>query len=190
MAQAKTLNSAELRRVLDYIATRKHAKRNRAMLLLTHLSGMRVGEVAALKWLDVVNADGQIREEIRLSADQTKGRHPRTAYISAKLRKELQLYLAAIKPREGDWAFFYTQKNPRRGFTPNTLAQYFFNMYRGAGIDGASSHSGRRSFGTQLSSKGTSIRVLMRLMGHQNISTTIGYVDASDDMLRKAVELA
>jgi hypothetical protein len=26
-------------------------------------------------------------------------------------------------------------------------------------------------------------------MGHRNISTTIGYVDASDDMLRKAVDL-
>jgi integrase/recombinase XerD len=33
------------------------------------------------------------------------------------------------------------------------------------------------------------IAVLMRAMGHRNISTTIGYVDANDDMLRKAVEL-
>jgi integrase/recombinase XerD len=84
-------------------------------------------------------------------------------------------------------AFFYTQKHPRRGFTPNTLTQLFFNLYRGAGIEGASSHSGRRTFATSLSSKGASIRVLMKLMGHRNISTTIGYVDASDDMLRRAV---
>lgn len=48
MAKAKTFSSTELRRVLDYIATRKHAARNRAMLLLTHWGGMRVGEVAAL----------------------------------------------------------------------------------------------------------------------------------------------
>jgi integrase/recombinase XerD len=40
-----------------------------------------------------------------------------------------------------------------------------------------------------MSSKGVGIRVLMRAMGHRNISTTIGYVDASDDMLRKAVDL-
>jgi len=33
------------------------------------------------------------------------------------------------------------------------------------------------------------VRVLMRAMGHRNISTTIGYIDASDDMLRKAVSL-
>lgn len=54
---------------------------------------------------------------------------------------------------------------------------------------GASSHSGRRSFATVMSSKGVGIRLLMRAMGHRHISTTIGYVDASDDMLRKAVDL-
>jgi integrase/recombinase XerD len=88
-----------------------------------------------------------------------------------------------------DWAFFATQKEPRRGFTANTLAQYFHSLYRGAGIDGASSHSGRRSFATALASRGVGVRVLMRAMGHRNISTTIGYIDASDDMLRKAVSL-
>ena len=42
MKQAKTLNAQELRRVLDYIATRKHAARNRAMLLMTFYAGLRV----------------------------------------------------------------------------------------------------------------------------------------------------
>ena len=32
MAQAKTLTAAELRRATDYIATRPHAARNRAIL--------------------------------------------------------------------------------------------------------------------------------------------------------------
>ena len=49
MSQAKTLTERELRKVLSYIALRKHATRNRAMLLVTHWSGMRVGEVAALR---------------------------------------------------------------------------------------------------------------------------------------------
>ena len=190
MAQAKTLTAAELRRATDYIATRPHAVRNRAMLLMTHLAGLRVGEVALLSWSDAVDTNGQVREEIRLNADQTKGRHPRTVYVSPKLRKELQAYVNSISARAPEAALFYTQKHPRRGFTPNTLTQLFFNLYRGAGIEGASSHSGRRTFATSLSSKGASIRVLMKLMGHRNISTTIGYVDASDDMLRRAVELA
>jgi integrase/recombinase XerD len=110
-------------------------------------------------------------------------------FLSPKLLKELECYVSTAKRREAHWAFFATQKEPQRGFTANTLAQYFFQLYKGAGVDGASSHSGRRSFATSLSSKGVGVRVLMRAMGHRNISTTIGYIDASDDMLRKAVAL-
>jgi integrase/recombinase XerD len=73
MKQAKTLTAAELRRVTDSIATRAHAVRNRAMLMMTHLAGLRVGEVAQLAWADVVTAEGTVREEVRLNADQTKG---------------------------------------------------------------------------------------------------------------------
>ena len=189
MGKAKTLNTVELRRVLDYLATRAHASRNRTMLLMTHLGGMRVGEVAALRYVDVLNCDGTIRAEINLAAEQTKGLHSRTVFLSSKLRKELVSYVAVHPVLTLDRALFYTQKNPKRGFTANTLAQYFLQLYRRVGIDGASSHSGRRSFATTLSSKGVGVRVLMRAMGHRNISTTIGYVDASDDMLRKAVDL-
>jgi integrase/recombinase XerD len=117
MAQAKTLTAAELRRATDYIATRPHAARNRAMLLTTHLAGLRVGEVALLSWSDAVDSNGQVREEVRLNADQTKGRHPRTVYISPKLQKELRAYIAATPKREPTAALFYTQKHPRRGFT-------------------------------------------------------------------------
>ena len=73
MKQAKTLTATELRRVTDSIATRAHAVRNRAMLMMTHLAGLRVGEVAQLTWSDVVTAEGAVREEVRLNADQTKG---------------------------------------------------------------------------------------------------------------------
>ena len=75
MSQARVLNSTELRRVLDYVATRKHSARNRAMLLLTHYAGMRVGEVASLRICDVLNDSGSIKEEVRLKPDQTKGKY-------------------------------------------------------------------------------------------------------------------
>jgi len=42
MPQAKVFTPTELRRVLDYVATRPHAQRNRAMLLCSHWAGMRV----------------------------------------------------------------------------------------------------------------------------------------------------
>jgi integrase/recombinase XerD len=189
MSQAKTFTPQELRRVLDHIATRQHAARNRAMLLMTHWSGMRVGEVAALQVRDVIDAQGAVRSEIRLDATQTKGKHARVVYINEKLRKELAKYIAQHPPINPEHKFFYTQKRMREGFNANTLCQHFHHLYRAAGIDGASSHSGRRSYATAMSEKGIGIRILMRALGHRNISSTILYIDASDDMLRKAVEL-
>jgi len=75
-------------------------------------------------------------------------------------------------------------------FSANTLCQHFHFLYKEAGIDGASSHSGRRTFITNLASKGVGVRVLMALAGHQNIATTQRYIDVNDDMQRVAVELA
>ena len=49
MAQARTLNDKELNLLLLYVNTRKHAARDRAMLLMTHWAGMRIGEVAAAR---------------------------------------------------------------------------------------------------------------------------------------------
>ena len=189
--QAKTLTQQELRRVLDYTATRKHSARNRALLMTTHLSGMRVGEVASLRNSDVLDAEGNIRTEIRLSAEQTKGNEARVVFVSDKLRKELELYTRLMNASNDNptLKFFYSQKRSSDGFTANTLTQFFHYLYKRAGVDGASSHSGRRTFITNLASKGVGVRVLMSLAGHKNISTTQCYIDVNDDMKRKAVEL-
>lgn len=187
--QAKTLNQQELRRVLDYTATRKHSTRNRVLVLVSFLSGMRVGEIASLRYSDVVSADGTIKNEIYLTAEQTKGSEGRTVFVSDRLRKELESYIVSYKPINTNRKFFYSQKSTSDGFTANTLTQFFHYLYKRAGIDGASSHSGRRSFATNIASKGVGIRVLQKLLGHKNIQTTSVYIYASDDMLRKAVEL-
>lgn len=185
--QAKTLTSMEIRRVLDFITTRKHAVRNRAMVLTTFLSGLRVGEVAALRYMDILDADEEVRSEVRLDATQTKGNEGRVVFINAKLQKELASYVKAVPYQNLADKLFYTQKN--EGFTANTLTQFFHYLYRAVGIEGASSHSGRRTFITNLASKGVGVRVLMELSGHKNISTTQAYIDVNDDMMRKAVEL-
>lgn len=187
MKRAKTFTEKELKQVLTYLSLRRHALRNRAMVLLTHWAGMRVGEVAALLVGDVVNADGSIKSEIRLTPEQTKGRHARTVFLGQKLRRELVAYVASLKNPKLDRQLFYTQK--RAGFTANTLCQYFHWLYKDAGIPDASSHSGRRSFITNLASKGVGVRVLMSLAGHRNISTTQAYIDVNDEMQRAAVDL-
>jgi integrase/recombinase XerD len=185
--QAKTFTSVELRRVLDYVATRKHSARNRAMVLLTHWGGLRVGEVAGMRYEDVLDADGNVKREVLLRAEMTKGKNARTLFVSDKLHKELTTYVRTIPASTLSEKLFYTQKS--EGFSANTLAQFFYFLYKNAGIANASSHSGRRTFITTLADKGVGVRVLMSLAGHKSISTTQAYIDVNDDQKRKAVEL-
>ena len=187
--QAKTLTAEELRRVLDYTATRKHSTRNRALVLSSFYSGCRVGELSSLTYTDVVDDAGSVRDEIRLKAENTKTKEARIVFVSIKLKKELQKYADFYKPANTQQKFFYSQKRTSDGYNANTLTQFFHYLYKRAGVFGASSHSGRRTFITNLASKGVGVRVLASLAGHRNISTTQAYIDVNDDMKRKAVEL-
>lgn len=185
--QAKTLNERELQRLLDYVAKTKAAKRNRAILLLTHLAGMRVGEVAAVRVCDVVASDGTVRDEINLSAAQTKGNRSRSVLLNERMRAELSSYIQTIRVRDPKQALFSTQRSA--AFSANSLTQVVNGLYKQAGLDGASSHSGRRGFLTNLAEKGVSVRVMMALAGHRNMATTQRYIDLRPGVLRNAVEL-
>ncbi len=148
--QAKTLTAQEIRKVLDYVATRHHSHRNRIGLLLTFYAGLRSKEVASLRYGDVLDADGKVKSEIYLTAEQTKGSKTGTVFVSEKLRKELQAYIAQVPCPNTHDKLIYTQKKGSEGFTANTLTQHFHYLYKRAGINGASSHSGRRTFITNL----------------------------------------
>lgn len=197
MKQARTLNQKELNLLLLYINTRKHATRDKVMVLMTYWAGMRIGEVAAIKIKDVLANDGTIRHEIHLTAEQTKGKFGRTVVLPEKLRKEIKDYLqnrftenqliALTYSNQLNKPLFYTQK--RAGFDANTACYHFHMLYKNAGLDGASSHSGRRSFITSLSAKGVTLKVLMEMVGHRNLQTTQRYIEVTPDMKRAAAEL-
>ena len=198
MSQARVLTERELRKVLNFCNTQPHATRNRTMLLCTHMAGMRVGEVAALTVSDVLAMDGTVKEEIALSAQQTKGNRARTVLVPKKLRDELTSYLQqrygltnllAVTQTDTQRALFPTQKNPKRGFTANTLCQLFHKIYKDSQMYGATSHSGRRTFITKLADKGVGVRVLMALAGHKSIATTQRYIELNPTVMKAAVEL-
>jgi integrase/recombinase XerD len=176
---------------------KKYAARDRAIVLLTYWGGMRIGEVAALKIKDVLAADGNVNFEINLRSEQTKGRYGRTVVLANKLRKELKDYLLTLYTEKELMALAYsdlinkplftTQKS--EGFSANTLTYTMSMLYKDAGLHGASSHSGRRSFITKLSAKSVPLKVLMEMVGHKNLQTTQRYIDVTQDMKRAAVEL-
>ena len=99
----------------------------------------------------------------------------------------LAAYVAAHKPKQLTQPLFYTQRSV--GFTANTLTHIVNGIYKGAGISGATSHSGRRTGLTNLSERGVGVRVLMALAGHRNMATTQRYIDLRPAMLKAAVEL-
>jgi len=187
MAQAKSLTNQDIEKVLRYIDANKNAIRNRCIFLFSLYGGLRAKEIALLLIGDVLNADGTVKQEVRLTAEQTKGRHGRTIYLSQKLRDELAYYLKFKSVLFPDRPLFATCR--RFGFTANTMTQHLWWMYQRAGVSGASSHSGRRSFITTLASKGVGVRVLASLAGHRSIAVTQAYIDVNDDMKRRAVEL-
>lgn len=198
MSQAKVLSEKDVRKILLYIASHKHAARNRAMFVVLNTTGMRVGELAAIRLCDVLTPTGEIVEEIRLSRDQTKGSRGRVVVLNQKAQEEIKNYLMtrfklrdlkAVTMTDTSRALFTTQKNPNRGFSASTLAQHFHYMYKGAGITGASSHSSRRSFITKLSEMGVSVRVLMDLAGHRSLAVTQKYIESNPKLARQAVEL-
>ena len=198
MSQAKVLTEKEIKKVIKVIESKRHASRNRCMFMMTHMSGARISEVASLRICDVLASDGGIKSEVYLSAQQTKGSKGRTLYLSDKMRDEISLYLKTrfklkdllpVTMTDTFRALFTNQKDCQRGFSASTACQMFHYWYKEAKIEGASSHSGRRGFITNLANKGVHVRILQELAGHSSIAVTQKYIDVNQDKLRIAVEM-
>lgn len=189
MKQAKVPTEQEFKRLLAIVQQTRHADRNRVALMLSMYAGMRVGEIAQLTWGDVLDIEGNVRDRIRLSGEITKGGIARMVFVGDKLRRELERYRVSFEGKLPvlQKPLLLTQK--RTAFSPNTLCQLFAQLYEQAGIDGASSHSGRRWFITRLAHSGVSPKVIMTLAGHKHLTTTQRYIDVNDEMMRAAVEV-
>jgi integrase/recombinase XerD len=186
--QARTLTDKQLKMVLAHCATRRHAARDRCIIMFSFLAGLRAKELAALTVDNVKDEKGEIQDEFLLAANQTKGRKARRVYISSRLKRELESYLKSVQLRPICPALFQSQKGA--AFSSNTMCQLFLNIYAACLIDGASSHSGRRTFITTLAGKGVSVRVLAELAGHSSIAVTQRYIDVNEAQMKAAVELA
>jgi integrase/recombinase XerD len=93
--QAKILNEHQLNALLAWLDTRKHADRNRLIVLLSFKAGLRAKEIASLTWSMVMNADGDIGDHIHLTNQASKGANGRIIAMNKDLKKQL------IKVKEG-----------------------------------------------------------------------------------------
>ncbi|WP_299660258.1 site-specific integrase [uncultured Ruegeria sp.] len=189
MKQAKLLTEAEQKRVYAVIDAHRYRSRNRAIFALSLFAGLRACEIAGLKVGDVYDAQGQVRDTLYLAAGQTKGDEANTVLVSKRLAKVLGKYAATyprhIKNLQAPLIF----SAKRGGFSAQTIVNLFARFYELAGVKGASSHSGRRQFLTELADKGVNVRVIQALARHKDISTTQRYIDYNESKLRNAIEL-
>ena len=184
--QAKVLSSEELKRVYAIAKDSRMELRNVCLLDFSFKLGLRVKEMTALMISDLVDEKGDIRQEFHLKNEQSKGSNGgRCIYLTnTRLRKHLKQYLDS-RAKDLNRHLFKSQKTE---FSANSLQQLFKRFYRGAGIKGAKSHSGRRTFATTLIEKGFDIKSVSILMGHSNIQTTAKYINENPVRLGEMVK--
>ena len=102
--------------------------------------------------------------------------------------RQLQQYINTLSSIPAPNTYlFSTQKQSH--FAANTAAQHLQRLYAQAAISGATSHSGRRTWLTELSSKGMGVRILAEMAAHASIQTTQRYIDVNNEQMRSAAEL-
>jgi integrase/recombinase XerD len=183
--QAITLTDKELKRVESVIASNNHPIRNQALLTLSFKLGLRIKELASLTIEDVYQ-DGNIKLTLHLTSDKTKGeKHRDIALTNPKVITDL---LALIKLRQSEDVIFTpiaplfkSQKGSR--FSPNALSRVLKDIYVNAGLDKASSHSGRRTLITKLAENNIDVNSIRQIAGHTSLNTTMRYIQSNPNKL-------
>jgi integrase len=186
--QAKILSEDDLEDLLVYAAATRNPIRNRVIVLLSAKAGLRAGEIANLTWDMVVEPNGTISTAIELHDHAAKKRSGRLIPLHKDLRDAL-----------ASWRGVTCGVGPvvlsERGYamTPLSIVVWFARAYRAIGLEGCSSHSGRRTFITRAArlahKAGGSLRDVQLLAGHRSIQTTQRYIDGDTDAQRKLVSL-
>jgi integrase/recombinase XerD len=186
--QAKILSSDQINDLLLFATTTRSAARNRIIVLLSLKAGLRAGEIAKLTWDMVLDSARQVGSVIELRDHAAKKGSGRLIPIHLDLR-------AALSEWRGHCGGTGPVVQSERGgaMTPVSIVNWFAIAYRAIGLEGCSSHSGRRTFITRAARlvhrAGGSLRDVQLLAGHRSIQTTQRYIDGDSDAQRKLVGL-
>jgi len=185
---AKTLGGDEVRCALVLARRSRMPARNTVMILLTVQAGLRACEVARLTWAMVTDARGAVGLTIELPARAAKKGGGRRIPLHPQLRKAL------IALRGGSSGAGPVVRSERGGpMTPDSVVNWFARLYARLGLEGCSSHSGRRTFVTRaarmVAKAGGSLRDVQELAGHRSIKTTQGYIEGDALAQRRLVRL-
>lgn len=153
---------------------------DRAIFITAAMTGMRQGELLALRWRDV---DWQAKR-IRVRRNYTRGHWStpksrsgeRSVPLSSKVEAELRAHLLRTAFTDEDDLVF---ANPLSGevLPHGPLVRRFKKALKAAGVRKIRFHDLRHTFGTRIAAAGVPMRVLQAWMGHRDYRTTLIYAD-------------
>lgn len=141
--------------------------RYRAIFVTIYCAGLRLGEVTRLQMSDVDT------ESLQIKVRCAKGKKDRYSILFPENREILKEYIARYEPKS---YVFYTKGDPEKPVNPRVIQKIFGQTKVKAGVRvGASVHTLRHTFATQLLENGVNVFLIQRLMGHSSIKTTLQY---------------
>lgn len=197
--KAHVPSASEMTRLFKIVSVCSFPKRDTLLIWLSYGLGLRVMELAALKLNQLFNDDESINECISLVT--TKDNKQRTVYLpnymeDDRIHKALRAYLKERKELAAKKKLPFSLQQPvflsQKGgsFSARSLQHRFDVLYKQAGIHGASSHSGRRTFATRLIEEGADLKAVSVLMGHSTVAMTAEYVEHNPMRLKKMAQNA
>ena len=175
------LSPEEVKRVLT-LATSLKA---RAMLTLAYGCGLRASEVVRLQAGDIDS------EQMIIRIVQSKGRKDRHVMLPAEVLDLLRQWWK-VRPTRHDagvapehrWLF--PGRSRHRPLTTRQFSRLFKEAAKAAGLrKTVSLHSLRHSFATHLLERGTDIRLIQALLGHDKLETTARYTRVATGIIAK-----
>lgn len=153
---------------------------NRALYYLLSHAGLRISEVLELQVQDLDLAARRVRVR------DGKGRRDRVVFVSVKAAEALGQYLLTVPHAAADLVISW-QGRPVRYEEAWARVR---DVGRAAGVAGVSPHRLRHTYATQLLNNGMTIDALRRLMGHDNLNTTLIYARLADLTLEHQYRIA
>ena len=194
--ELEVLSVANHKRILDYV---QHNFTFMSLGIYISLStGLRIGEICALKWSDINVADGTItvqRTIERIYVVEGEKKHTELVINTPKtvnscreipLSKEL---LAMVKPMKkvvnGN---FYVLTNDVKPTEPRTYRNYYNRLMEKLDIPKLKYHGLRHSFATRCIEAGCDYKTVSVLLGHSNITTTLNlYVHPNMEQKKRCI---
>lgn len=194
--ELEVLSVANHKKILDYV---QHNFTFMSLGIYISLStGLRIGEICALKWSDINVADGKItvqRTIERIYMVEGEKKHTQLVINTPKtvnscreipISKEL---LAMVKPmKKVVNADFYVLTNEDKPTEPRTYRNYYNRLMEKLDIPKLKYHGLRHSFATRCIEAGCDYKTVSVLLGHSNISTTLNlYVHPNMEQKKRCI---